>query len=87
LSQFAGNLKFNIEQNAAAGCFPGMDSATLYRHRAAQLRQLASAERDVSVRQQLTYHAIRFDEFADDLEARENELTPLSADEDDRGHA
>ena len=58
-----------------------MDSAKLYRDRAAHLRELASTERDVSVRQQLTYLAIRFEEFADDLEARQSELTPLSADE------
>jgi len=58
-----------------------MDSARLYRDRAAHLRQLASTERDVTVRQQLGYLAIRFDEFADDLETRQNELAPRSADE------
>ena len=58
-----------------------MDSAKLYRDRAAHLRELASTERDVAVRQQLAYLAIRFEEFADDLEARQSELTPLSADE------
>jgi hypothetical protein len=39
------------------------------------------------VRQQLTYHAIRFEEFADELELRENQLMPLSAAGDDSGHA
>jgi len=74
------NPEFNTAQNAAARCSPSMDSATLYRERAAHLRQLASTERDIAVRQQLAYLAIRFEEFADDLEARQNELTPLSAD-------
>jgi hypothetical protein len=55
-------------------CYPVMDSARLYRKRASELRRLASAERDISVRQQLTYNAIRFEEFAEELEARQNEL-------------
>ena len=59
-----------------------MDSARLYRDRALQLRRLASTERDVSVRQQLTYHAIRFEEFAADLEA---EFMPRSANTDPTG--
>ena len=75
------NPEFNTTQNVAARCSPSMDSATLYRDRAAHLRQLASIERDIAVRQQLVYLAIRFDEFADDLEARQNELTSLSVDE------
>jgi hypothetical protein len=47
-----------------------MDSAQLYRNRAAHLRELASHESDVSVRQQLLRAAIGFDDFADELEAR-----------------
>ena len=45
-----------------------MDSAQLYRARATRLRELASTERDVSVRQQLQYSAIRFDQFAEELD-------------------
>jgi hypothetical protein len=47
-----------------------MDSARLYRNRAAHLRELASTERDVSVRRQLKLAAIRFDQFAEELESR-----------------
>ena len=63
-----------------------MDSARLYRDRALQLRRLASTERDVSVRQQLTYHAIRFEELAADLEA-ETEFMPRSTNTDPTGRA
>jgi len=81
------NPEFNIQQKVTARCSPGMDSARLYRDRAARLRRLASAERDISVRQQLAYNAGRLEAFADDLEARENELTPLSVGADDTGRA
>src|SRR5205814_9424890 len=55
-------------RKTADGCLSGMDSAQLYRARAGRLRELASTERDVSVRQQLHYSAIRFDQFADELD-------------------
>ena len=55
-------------RKTADGCLSGMDSAQLYRARAARLRDLASTERDVSVRQQLHYSAIRFDQFAEELD-------------------
>jgi hypothetical protein len=45
--------------------------AQRFRGRAAYLRTLAFAERDVSVRQQLAAMAIRLDEFADELERQE----------------
>jgi len=45
-----------------------MQGAQYFRHRAARLRELAAVERDVTVRQQLTHMAIRFEEFADGLE-------------------
>jgi hypothetical protein len=45
--------------------------AQRFRGRAAYLRKLAFAERDVSVRQQLAAMAIRLDEFADELERQE----------------
>jgi len=45
-----------------------MGVAQRFRERAAHLRQLAAAERNVSVRQQLAAMAIRFDQFADELD-------------------
>jgi hypothetical protein len=48
-----------------------MAGAERFRERAAHLRRLASTERDISVRQQLAAMAIRFDEFADELERLE----------------
>ena len=48
-----------------------MVGAERFRERAAHLRLLASAERDVSVRQQLAAMALRFDEFAEELERLE----------------
>lgn len=45
-----------------------MDSAQLYRNRAAHLRQLASAEKDVTLRQQLALAALGMEEFAEELE-------------------
>ena len=56
-----------------------MDSAMLYRNRAARLRELASNERDVTVRQQLARAALGFDEFADELESRERVLAAGTA--------
>jgi hypothetical protein len=47
-----------------------MEGAQHYRNRAARLRDLASAERDVVVRRRLIQMAIRFDEFADELEGK-----------------
>jgi hypothetical protein len=53
-------------------CVPAtMAGAERFRERAAHLRRLASTERDISVRQQLAAMAIRFDEFADELERLE----------------
>ena len=46
----------------------GMQSAQQYRERAAHLRQLASAESDVALRQQLGLEALRYDQFAQELE-------------------
>ena len=45
-----------------------MEGAPRYRDRAARLRELAGVERDVIVRQQLIQLAIRFEDFADELE-------------------
>ena len=42
-----------------------------FRERAAHLRRLASAERDISVRQHLAAMALRFDQFAEELEELE----------------
>jgi len=53
-----------------------MEGASRFRERAAHLRQLASTERDVSVRQQLAAMALHFDQFAEELE----ELEGRSAD-------
>lgn len=47
-----------------------MRDAQRYRERATRLRELACAERNILVRRQLLRIAIRFDEFADELEAR-----------------
>jgi hypothetical protein len=49
-------------------CSGGMVGAERFRERAAYLRLLASAERDISVRQQLAAMALRFDQFAEELE-------------------
>jgi hypothetical protein len=78
--------KIKKTNDPSAACYSVMDSARLYRDRALQLRRLASTERDVSVRQQLTYHAIRFEEFAADLEA-ETEFMPRSTNTDPTGRA
>ena len=48
-----------------------MVGAERFRERAAYLRQLASTERDISVRQQLAAMALRFDQFAEELEELE----------------
>lgn len=42
--------------------------AERFRERAAYLRQLASTERDIKVRQELATMALRFDQFAEELE-------------------
>jgi hypothetical protein len=47
-----------------------MEGAQHYRDPAARLRELASAERDVVVRRRLIQMAIRFDQFADELEGK-----------------
>ena len=65
------NPKFNIATPERWPCWHCMDSVQLYRNRAAHLRQLASDERDVTVRQQLSRAAIGFDQFADELEDRQ----------------
>ena len=52
-------------------CSADMVGAERFRERAAHLRLLASAERDISVRQQLAAMALRFDEFAEELEQLE----------------
>ena len=46
-----------------------MEGAQHFRHRAARLRELACDERDTIVWRQLIQEAIRFDEYADELEA------------------
>jgi len=46
-----------------------MEGAPHYRDRAARLRELAGVERDVIVRQQLIQLAMRFENFADELES------------------
>ena len=45
-----------------------MVGAERFRERAAHLRLLASAERDVNVRQALMAMALHFDQFAEELE-------------------
>jgi hypothetical protein len=57
-----------------------MAVAQRFRERAAYLRELASTERDISVRQQLVAMALRFDEFAQELES---EATGLAVRADD----
>jgi hypothetical protein len=47
-----------------------MQGAPYYLDRAARLRELAGVERDVIVRRQLIHLAIRFEEFADELEGK-----------------
>ena len=42
--------------------------AERFRERAAYLRQLASTERDINVKQELAAMALRFDQFAEALE-------------------
>ena len=57
--------------NGPAGleeCLFGMQAAQKYRERAAHLRQLASDESDVPLRQQLALEALRCDQFAQELE-------------------
>jgi hypothetical protein len=46
-----------------------MDPVQLYRNRATHLWELAFAERDVTVRQQLHRAALGFDQFADEVES------------------
>jgi len=50
-----------------------MVGAERFRERAAYLRQLASTERDISVKQALAAMAVRFDQFADELEELESQ--------------
>ena len=45
-----------------------MVGAERFRERATYLRQLASTERDISVKQALAAMALRFDQFAEELE-------------------
>ena len=45
-----------------------MQVAQRFRERAAHLRRLASTERDIPVRQELAAMALRFDQFAEELE-------------------
>ena len=45
-----------------------MEVAQRFRERAAYLRRLASTERDIRVRQELAIMAVRFDQFAEELE-------------------
>ena len=49
-----------------------MVGAQRFRERAAHLRQLASAERDISVRQALAAMAVQFDQVAEELEREES---------------
>ena len=49
-----------------------MVGAERFRERAAHLRQLASAERDISVRRALAVMAVHFDQFAEELEREES---------------
>ena len=49
----------------------GALGAQRFRERAAHLRRLASAERDISVRQAVAAMALRFDQFAEELEELE----------------
>ena len=56
-----------------------MEGAQYYRDRAARLRELASTERDVTVRQQLMQLAIRFEEFADQLDGNTAEVPNTSS--------
>jgi len=51
-----------------------MEGAQRFRERATHLRQLASTERDISIRQQLAAMALRFDQFAEELEELEGRL-------------
>ena len=53
---------------ASEECLCGMQAAQQYRERAAHLRQLASDESDVPLRQQLALEALRCDQFAQELE-------------------
>jgi hypothetical protein len=45
-----------------------MVGAKRFRERAAHLRELASAERDISLKQALAAMALHFDQFAEELE-------------------
>ena len=56
-----------------------MEGAQYYRDRAARLRELASTERDVTVRQQLMQLAIRFEEFADQLDGNTADVPNTSS--------
>ena len=53
-----------------------MVGAERFRERAAYLRQLASTERDISVKQALAAMAVRFDQFAEELEELESQREP-----------
>ena len=46
-----------------------MVAAQRFRERAAYLRRLASTERDINVRQELAAMALRFEQFAEELES------------------
>ena len=52
-----------------------MEGAQRFRERATHLRQLASTERDISIRQQLAAMALRFDQFAEELEELDGRFT------------
>ena len=45
-----------------------MVGAERFRERAAHLRRLASAERDITIKQALAVMALHFDQFAEELE-------------------
>ena len=49
----------------------GALGAQRFRERAAHLRRLASTERDIKVRQELGAMAVRFEQFADELECQD----------------
>ena len=53
----------------------GALGAQRFRERAAHLRRLASAERDITIKQALAVMALHFDQFAEELEELDGRFT------------
>ena len=71
---WARRLAVGIERICLKCVSAVMEGAQRFRERATHLRQLASTERDISIRQQLAAMALRFDQFAEELEELEGRL-------------